>query len=454
MDSSVNPAIFGLSSGTGGAVAIVRCSGSGCLDIAKKIFRGAGGKRKKRFDSHRMYYGTLWDYDRETILDEIYLVYFESGRSYTGEDLVEFHCHGSSAIIKRLSELLCNLGALPALPGEFTRRAFFNGRIGLSQAEAVQELVEADSLQQAGIAINNVSGGLKCKITLLRDELIDCAAHLEATLDYPEEDIDFIDQESMFNKVQEISQIVSTICENYNRYEIIRNGIQVAILGAPNAGKSSLLNALLKKDRAIVTDIAGTTRDHIEESIHLGGYKFNLIDTAGIRKTDNEIEKIGIQRSLEFEKSSSLKIILYDSSEVVILRESDECTLHVFNKSDLIVPQSNMMLLNQVNAIAISVTNMDGIHKLESWLVDKASLFFSNSKANELPVLTSLRQKECMQKASESLNHFCKSLQAGIPIDIALVELYEAMDFLGQITGKIITEDIVDRIFEKFCIGK
>lgn len=449
-----NLPIFGLSSGTGGAIAIVRCSGPASIDIARKIFLTPNRKKKSRFVSHVMNYGLLWDDERSAILDEVYLVYFEAGRSYTGEDLVEIHCHGSNAIIQRIGQILTSLGVVPASPGEFTRRAFFNGRIGLSQAEAVQELVEADSLQHASIAINNVSGGLKSKITSLREQLVDCAAHLEATLDYPEEDIDFIDQNSLIQGVRSISSVVTEIFENYDRYQLIRDGIQVAILGAPNAGKSSLLNAFLKKDRAIVTDIAGTTRDHIEESIIIRGFKFSLIDTAGIRTTDNQIEKIGIERALEFEKNSTLKIFLYDGSEPAILRDSDDRTLHVFNKSDLNLHEENQSLVDNSRVIKISALTHNGIPQLEDWMVKQAQQNFSNTNNRELPMLTSIRQRDCMEKASDSLKLFCKSLDRGIPMDIALVELYEAMDFLGQITGKIITEDIVDRIFEKFCIGK
>ena len=329
---NANAPIFGLSSQVGGAIAIMRCSGKNCLEIARKIFLSPIKKTRTTFKSHVMNYGFLWDEARQTILDEIYLVYFESGRSYTGDDMFEIHCHGSSAILQRLSEILRSFNASPAQPGEFTRRAFLNGRIGLSQAEAIHELIESDNLQQASIAINNVSGGLKSKIVTLRNELVDCAAHLEATLDYPEEDIEFINQDSLIARIGEISLIINEIYQNYDRFILSKNGLQVAILGAPNSGKSSLLNALLKQERAIVTEIAGTTRDHIEESIQINGYKFKIIDTAGLRSTSDKVEKIGIERSLEFEKSSTLIIYLYDGTEDVKLRESEGNCIHILNK--------------------------------------------------------------------------------------------------------------------------
>ena len=449
---NANAPIFGLSSQVGGAIAIMRCSGKNCLEIARKIFLNPIKKTRTTFKSHVMNYGFLWDEARQTILDEIYLVYFESGRSYTGDDMFEIHCHGSSAILQRLSEILRSLNASPAQPGEFTRRAFLNGRIGLSQAEAIHELIESDNLQQASIAINNVSGGLKSKIVTLRNELVDCAAHLEATLDYPEEDIEFINQDSLVGRIGEISLIINEIYQNYDRFILSKNGLQVAILGAPNSGKSSLLNALLKQERAIVTEIAGTTRDHIEESIQINGYKFKIIDTAGLRSTSDKVEKIGIERSLEFEKSATLIIYLYDGTEDVTLRESEGNCIHILNKMDLQLSDTNSKLISRSNVIQVSALKLDGLDKLESWLVTNASKYLCNKK--DLPMLTSERQRDSMQKAAESLECFRESLQTGIPMDIALVDLYEGLDYLGQITGKIVTEDIVDRIFEKFCIGK
>ena len=443
---NANAPIFGLSSQVGGAIAIMRCSGKNCLEIARKIFLSPIKKTRSTFKSHVMNYGFLWDEARQTILDEIYLVYFESGRSYTGDDMFEIHCHGSSAILQRLSEILRSFNASPAQPGEFTRRAFLNGRIGLSQAEAIHELIESDNLQQASIAINNVSGGLKSKIATLRNELVDCAAHLEATLDYPEEDIEFINQDSLIARIGEISLIINEIYQNYDRFILSKNGLQVAILGAPNSGKSSLLNALLKQERAIVTEIAGTTRDHIEESIQINGYKFKIIDTAGLRSTSDKVEKIGIERSLEFEKSSTLIIYLYDGTEDVTLRESEGNCIHILNKMDLQLSDTNSKLISRSNVIQVSALTLDGLDKLESWLVTNASKYLCNKK--DLPMLTSERQRDSMQKAAESLECFRESLQSGIPMDIALVDLYEGLDYLGQITGKIVTEDIVDRIFE------
>tara|TARA_B100000674_G_scaffold482386_1_gene484738 strand:+ start:4710 stop:6071 length:1362 start_codon:yes stop_codon:yes gene_type:complete len=444
--------IFGLSSQVGGAVAIMRCSGKSCLSVAHKLFRSSSKQPRVDFSSHLMNYGFIWDEARQAILDEVYLVYFEAGRSYTGEEMIEIHCHGSTAILQRLSEILRSLGLVPAQPGEFTRKAFLNGRIGLSQAEAVNELIESDNLQQASIAINNVSGGLKSKIMTLRHELVDCAAHLEATLDYPEEDIEFINQDSLLSRINEIASIVDEIYQNYDRFQLSKNGIQVVILGAPNSGKSSLLNALLKKDRAIVTDVEGTTRDHIEENIQINGYKFRIIDTAGLRSTSNKVEQIGIERALEFEKSATLKIYLYDGTQSVNLRNSQDNCIHVLNKMDLDFSTMSSSLLSKSNVIQVSALKLEGLQTLEAWLVENASRYLINK--TDLPMLTSERQRDAMHKASESLQSFRGSLQNGIPMDIALVELYEALDYLGQITGKIVTEDIVDRIFEKFCIGK
>ena len=287
---------------------------------------------------------------------------------------------------------------------------------------------------------------------ILRHELVDCAAHLEATLDYPEEDIEFINQDSLLERINGISSIIDEIYRNYDRFQLTKNGIQVAILGAPNSGKSSLLNALLKKDRAIVTDIAGTTRDHIEENIQIDGYKFRIVDTAGLRSTSNKVEKIGIERALEFERSATLKIYLYDGTQEVDIRNSKDDCIHVLNKMDLNFSDSSLSLLQKSNVIKMSALKSEGLQNLEAWLVKNASQYLINN--SDLPMLTSERQRDSMQRAGESLKSFQNSLKNGVPMDIALVELYEALDYLGQITGKIVTEDIVDRIFEKFCIGK
>ena len=444
--------IIALSTNVGGAICIIRLSGSGCQDLALGTFRTPAGRKKSSLKHACMNYGFIVDPCSLEKIDEVYLVAFDKQRSYTGEEMVEIHCHGSKAIIEALSELFVKRGVRPAEPGEFTKRAFIHGRVGLSQAEAVHELIHAETLAQSKIAINNLSGNVRTKIGELRARIVDSCAKLEATLDYPEEDIDFIDSKALLQDIIEIQGICSNILENYTRYTILRDGVSVAILGEPNAGKSSLLNALLKEDRAIVTSIEGTTRDHIEESFVFENIKYRLIDTAGIRETEDVVEKLGVEKSLNFEKDAQFRLYIYDGTKPQILRQAAGESMHLLNKEDLGLHPENQTFLKEENCFAISVKENHGITDFLKVLNQKSQGLCAMHE--DLITLTSSRQANSIDQAISSLEHFGESLNARVPMDVALVDLYEAIDFLGQITGEIVSDDIIDRIFEKFCIGK
>ncbi|MBT3783489.1 tRNA uridine-5-carboxymethylaminomethyl(34) synthesis GTPase MnmE [bacterium] len=448
-----DPPVFALATGTGGAIAIIRLTGRGSLDIARLIFVSASQRPRKKFSPGLLCYGYLKDPSDNSLVDEVFCVYFPEGGSYTSEEMVEFHCHGSRAIIEKTSELLLSRGVKAAPPGEFTRRAFLNGRIGLSQAEAVRDLVEAETFLESSVAIRNLKGDLKSKIASLREQLVDCAAHLEVSLDYPEEDIEDLTHSQIEQRIEGIQRLIEQVLRSYDRFSIVREGVLVTILGSPNVGKSSLLNALLKEERAIVTEIAGTTRDHIEESFTYRGMKYRVVDTAGLRNTMDPVERLGIERTRTLEKKAQIRIYLYDCTLRNELHSSEGPCLHIFNKSDLKVHPDNQKYTDHPRTQFISALKGEGLEKMLD-LLHVTSLATYKSEDPEIPVLTSKRQADALREAEMSLSQFLNSLKTGIPIDICMVELYDAVDHLGIITGAVVTEDILDRIFSTFCIGK
>lgn len=449
----VDPPVYAVATAPGGAISIIRLSGDGCLAIARQLFVTSQGQVKKNFDHARMYYGYIVDFESGTTLDEILLVHFAKGKSYTSEEMVELHCHGSVAVLEQIIDLLVRVGAKSAVPGEFTKRAFVNGRIGLSQAEAVRDLIESETFLASSIALHNLRGDLKSKIVSLREELLDCVAHLEVNLDYPEEDIEDLTAQKVSKTIDSIITLMDKILTSYQRMAVLRQGISIAIIGAPNAGKSSLLNSLLKEDRAIVTDIPGTTRDHIEESLRYKGTKFRIIDTAGLRESEDPVEKLGIARSKALEEKAEVCIYIYDGSQAVTLRQNSKACIHVLNKGDLGIHKANQVLVQEHNITVISALEGTGINKVLELIYDLSNRHIGKIDP-EIPMLTSRRQSENLRSSRESLVQFQNSVKTGIPIDICMVELYEAIDYLGEITGAVVTEDILDRIFSTFCIGK
>lgn len=455
MNTQDESTIYALATGLGSAIGILRISGSQSHELLRKLFFCKNGQAIKKFRSGKMYYGFIHDPNNHALIDEVFTVFWQHPHSYTTEDMAEIHCHGSKGVISQIYRTLQNLGARPATAGEFSKRAFYHGRISLNQAEAIHDLVEAETEELAQIAINSLKGGLHEVIDKLREDLIIIIANLELSIDYPEEDLEIWNLNTLYQKVSEIQTQISTLAKSYDSYKLCRNGILTAIIGSPNVGKSSLLNSLLKEKRAMVTPIAGTTRDHLEEAFLLKGHKFRLVDTAGICQSHNPIEKIGIEKSLELEKEATIKLYVYDGTQPVVLRtEHNSCScLHLINKTDLPLHNSAQKLQQEKSSqvFFISALRYEGFMPFLDALAEIAT--HCTNKTTETLII-SQRQQLCLQEAHHSLQDFTTALQNGIPLDIALIDLYRARDQLAQITGKIYTEDILDYIFANFCLGK
>lgn len=445
-----------------GAIGIVRISGKRALEILRELFRTKSGKRMEKFEERKMYYGVVVDKFEEPI-DEVLAVYMKGPRSFTGEDVVEIHSHGGIVVVRKILREVLKRGARLAEPGEFTMRAFINGKIDLTQAEAINELIEAKSEIEAKIALKQLEGNLSKKIEKLRDGLLELKAYIEAAVDFPEEEVELLEEGKVREKITEISEDIKRLIESYREGKIIREGIKVAIVGRPNVGKSSLLNALLKEERAIVTEIPGTTRDIIEETITLKGVPLRLIDTAGIRETSEKVERIGIERSLEKLKEADVVLFVVDGSKG--LTEEDvkiyeklkgrRDVIVVINKKDLGLKVKCSDLKEFERCVEVSAKEESGIERLTEKILDLVMIEPEAVLGKEEPLITSERQKELLEKAKKALERVLKSLDEGFESpEFLSIDLDEALEKLGMIVGKVTTEDMFDIIFSRFCIGK
>ena len=451
-------------------IGIVRMSGRGAVKIGDKVYKGRKGKRLSSEKSHTIHYGYI--VDGEDVIDEVLVMLMLSPNTYTGEDTVEINCHGGVYVVKRILETLIKYGARPAEPGEFTKRAFLNGRLDLSQAEAVGDLITSQTEYALKSSISQLKGNIKEKINDIRKEIIYHTAFIETAIDDPEHiSVDGYGDKLrgiVDNLLNEIEGLLST-CDDGR---IIKEGIRTVIVGKPNAGKSSLLNVLLGEERAIVTDIAGTTRDILEEHVSLQGVSLNIVDTAGIRDTEDIIEKIGVNRAKEYMKSADLVIYVIDSS--VPLDKNDEEIMEMIyekrfiillNKSDLdmIVTMEEVRSryyainpakseVDDIPVIEISTRKRQGILELEALL---KNMFYEGKLAfnNEI-YITNVRHKTALANAAESLKKVIVSIESGMPEDFYSIDLMDAYETLGSITGETIGEDLVNEIFSKFCMGK
>ncbi len=451
-------------------IGIVRMSGRGAVKIGDKVYKGRKGKRLSSEKSHTIHYGYI--VDGEDVIDEVLVMLMLSPNTYTGEDTVEINCHGGVYVVKRILETLIKYGARPAEPGEFTKRAFLNGRLDLSQAEAVGDLITSQTEYALKSSISQLKGNIKEKINDIRKEIIYHTAFIETAIDDPEHiSVDGYGDKLrgiVDNLLNEIEGLLST-CDDGR---IIKEGIRTVIVGKPNAGKSSLLNVLLGEERAIVTDIAGTTRDILEEHVSLQGVSLNIVDTAGIRDTEDIIEKIGVNRAKENMKSADLVIYVIDSS--VPLDKNDEEIMEMIyekrfiillNKSDLdmIVKMEEVRSryyainpakseVDDIPVIEISTRKRKGILELEALL---KNMFYEGKLAfnNEI-YITNVRHKTALANAAESLKKVIVSIESGMPEDFYSIDLMDAYETLGSITGETIGEDLVNEIFSKFCMGK
>ena len=437
------------------AIGIIRLSGDGCIEIAQKVFTALRFPLTQA-PSRMLVMGTLHD-AKGRVIDQCMAVCARQPHSYTGEDTVEFHCHGSPAVLAAGLDALYRAGARPAGRGEFTKRAFLNGKMDLTQAEAVIDLIEADTTDAAANAAGQVGGVLQKKLAPIYDELTNLCSHFHAVLDYPDEDIEDFGLQNYASTLRSAAKELYALLKTYGQGRILRQGVAAAIVGRPNVGKSSLLNALAGFERAIVTDIPGTTRDTVEESVMVGSTRLRLIDTAGIRETGDTVEALGVQRSKKALEEADLAIFICDGSQplnqedrqIIELCMDVPNSIALINKTDLgtAVQPSELPF---VTVLPVSIRQNTGLERLPDILDD---LF-----AGELPcdgsILTNARQFDACRRAYEAMLESLKGLQLGMTPDAVLTDVEAAMEAMGEVTGATVREDITARIFERFCVGK
>ncbi len=445
------------------AIAIVRISGAGALHIADRVFRKSGDKNFSfsTAESHTAHYGFVVD-KRGDVIDEVMAIVYKSPRSFTMEDSVEFNCHGGVIVTQTVLETLLDAGCRLAEAGEFTRRAFLNGRIDLAQAEAIGEMIHAKTRAAYRAALSHMKGDLSKQLSALREDLLNACSMLELELDFGEEDVLFQSRDELVAKMSELKVQLTRLASSFTLGKFVQEGVRTAIVGKPNAGKSTLLNALLGKDRAIVSDVAGTTRDYIEESFVSDGVLFKLIDTAGLRATADDIEGEGIRRSYEKIEEADLILYLIDASipadpseikavEAMKERSGDAKFLLVLNKSDKQAENAEHRI-ETVEQVTISALTRDGISELKQKMT---SLALGAEKLAEGSVmLTNLRHYEAIRNALQSLENAEVQVAHQAPTELIASDLRDALYHIGTITGKVSTDDILNNIFAKFCIGK
>lgn len=443
-----------------GAIGVIRVSGPEAIRLTAAVFKG---KKLEDQPGHTLHFGSIYD-EEGRLLDEVLVSLFRGPRSYTGEDATEISCHGSHYILQEVMALLLRKGARLAKPGEFTLRAFLNGRMDLSQAEAVADLIASESASAHAIAMQQMRGGFSSEIRRLRQELIDFAALIELELDFGEEDVEFADRADLKDLIRRILRLMHDLAQSFQLGNAIKNGVSTVIAGRPNAGKSTLLNALLNEERAIVSEIAGTTRDTIEETLHIGGVAFRIIDTAGIREAHDAIEAVGVAKTLEKVRQSALLVYVFDvvrtSPEAVRadleqLVGPDTRLLVVANKMDL-NPYTSYAhyaceLLPESAWVPVSALNNMNVEFLKEKLLNSV---LQGELRTEHTVVANARHYEALLKASESLTDALRSIETGISGDFIAMDIRRALTFLGEITGEISSEDLLDSIFSRFCIGK
>ena len=452
-------AAIATASGNSG-IGIIRVSGDEAVEIVDKIFKSVNSDKKLvNVKSHTINYGHIVDNDK--VIDEVLVSVMNGPHSYTGEDVVEINCHGGMIVIRKILEIVLKNGARTAEPGEFTKRAFLNGRMDLSQAEAVMDVINAKNEFALSSSIEQLNGRVSEKIKSLRKKIIYNIAFIESALDDPEH-ISIDGYSDKLSKIlEEVNGELSRLINNFDNGRIVKEGVKTVILGKPNAGKSSLLNLLLGEERAIVTDIEGTTRDTLEESINLNGVFLNLIDTAGIRASEDVVEQIGVNKAKELAEKSDLVIFVADASKEwdendkeIINWIKDKQAIVLLNKSDLgtIINEKNVSEFDNKPVITFSAKTGDGLDELENKIRD---LFYEGKvKYNDELYITNARQKESLINAKNSIEEVIKSVENDMPEDFYSIDLMDAYTYLGQIIGESVEDDLVNEIFSKFCMGK
>ena len=438
------------------AIGILRLTGTGCAEIAGKVFTLNNGTPLQEAPNRKLMLGTLQD-TQGRVIDQCMAVYTRAPHSYTGEDTVEIQCHGSPAVLAEGLNALFAAGAAPAKRGEFTKRAFLNGQLDLTQAEAVIDLIEAETADAAANAAGQVGGRLVKTLSPIYEDLTNLCSHFHAVLDYPDEDIEDFGLDSYYSSLRANAKALYALLQTYGQGRILRQGVAAAIVGKPNVGKSSLLNALAGYDRVIVTEIAGTTRDTVEETVMLGSTRLRLIDTAGIRETEDKIEAIGVERSKAAVENADLVLFVCDGSkplteedkEVIDVCLDADNAIALINKSDLgsAVEPSDLPFMQVIH---ISTKTGEGL----DLLADAVDVMFANETPCDGSILTNPRQFDAIRRAYEAMLSALQALKSGQTPDAVLTDVEAAMEAMGEVTGRTVREDITARIFERFCVGK
>ena len=441
-----------------GGIGIVRISGNNALEILGKIFRPKSKKEVKNLKNFSINYGHL--YNNENLVDEVLVSIMRAPNTYTKEDMVEINCHGGFVITEKVLEIVLKNGARLSESGEFTRRAFLNGRLDLTQAEAVMDIIHGKTEKSVSLSLDQLRGDLKEQIGHLKKLVLDVAAHINVVLDYPEEGIDDPLPENLVGNLKEVIDTTDALIRSYDKGKMIKEGIKTAIVGKPNVGKSSILNSVLKEERAIVTHVAGTTRDVIEEVVNLKGIPLVLVDTAGIRKTDDLVENIGVEKSKQLIESADLILFVVDGSRA--LDEEDmriheaikaEKVIGILNKID-IREDIDLSPLTKINKwLEISAIKNQGIDEMEEEIYNHI-IEENVEDSSQKITITNIRHKSALEKTKQSIENIFETIENGLPMDLMAVDIKGALDSLSEVTGEISSEDLLDHIFSNFCVGK
>jgi len=445
------------------AISVIRISGKDAIKVADRVF--VGKRKLADVKTHTAHYGKIVDKNGD-VVDYVVATVFKAPNSYTGEDTVEISCHGGILVTRKVLETVLEAGARLAQPGEFTKRAFLNGKIDLSQAEAVADLIRSATELAYQSSLSQLEGALSRKIRKMREDLINLCSLVELELDFADEDLEFVDKAQLAEKIKNVIGEIDELIETFRFGKIYREGIKVVIAGKPNAGKSSLLNALLNENRAIVSEIPGTTRDVIEESLNIEGVLFRIVDTAGLRETFDIVEREGVRRTEEQLKKADMILLVIDSTDEIneedvriyhrvlnfAVDESKRCII-VFNKVDLLDgKRPNMKIMVDFPVVYISALTGFGLEKLKKLMVEQS--FLGMTRTESSVVVTNVRHRDALLRAKQSLIYALRSLEQGMSGDLVAVDLRAGLNHLGEIIGEVTTDDILNNIFSKFCIGK
>lgn len=443
-------------------IGVIRISGDQALKIVDLIFKSVRGKKLSEFSPRRLTYGFIYDPEKGDKIDEVLAVFMKGPNTYTKEDIVEINCHGGMIPVRRILELILKQGVRAADPGEFTKRAFLNGRIDLAQAEAVMDLISAKTDKGFDIALDHLEGSLSKRVEGFRNQVLELLAHVEVSIDFSEEDVDEITLDLLLEKSLGLEKEMEKLLKTADTGKILREGLSTVIVGKPNVGKSSLLNALLRESRAIVTEIPGTTRDVIEEQLNIRGIPLKLIDTAGIRETDDIVEKIGVQKTKEFFNRADLVILMLDASRELTEEDIEIIDLIQNKKSMVIVNKTDLPgqldidkitnLIGTKRMIKASLLEGQGLDEIETCLEEM--VYQGQVRATDHLMVTNIRHKNALERAINSLREGIQAIKQKLPMDFIEVDYKNTWDYLGEITGDTVGEDLIDHIFKNFCIGK